>query len=348
MRDVAVKVGWTQLAQARVALGKGHLSRTACFLILLLCVSAYSRTRETGAASFSIDLDKPYSEVLSMVEETARSGVIKGTFEYRGEEQLSNAEFADKSQLFPPWTQPGKVFYKIRTKALSPSHFLNSNDVGTVAVRYVVQERSANSTRLFIDAVFVENARHHGHPSDGYVETCEFGEIGKLLKEREQLQKLAASDKPFTPGLESTSHSADHQDEIKQTRALKTDEVRSKNIKPLDAKAPQPSRAPVVDSNATSNLRQAITEQKSLLTAERANLDKLEAQARQMRASEYVRIKADRAEIKVSPYSHARVVEALKKGQEVTVLGRSTYWYQVRSENGQEGWISHALVEVQP
>jgi Bacterial SH3 domain len=345
-----VDVGSTQFAQMHTTPKNSRASRAAYLLILVLCGSALARTRETGAASFSIDLDKPYSEVLSMVEETARSGVIKGTFEYRGEEQLNNAEFADKSQLFPSWTQPGKVFYKIRAKALSPSHFLNSNDVGTVAVRYVVQEKGANSTRLFIDAVFVENARHHGHPSDGYVETCEFGEIGKLLKEREQLQKLAASDKPFISGTESTSHSADRQDEIKQTRAAHV-ATGASAVPPQTKPGSETKRsAPhmVVDANATSDLQQAIAEQKSLLVAERANLDKLEAQARKLRASEFLRIRAERAEIKASPYSHARVIEALTKGQEVTVLARSSYWYQVRSENGQEGWISHALLEGQP
>jgi len=61
-----------------------------------------------------------------------------------------------------------------------------------------------------------------------------------------------------------------------------------------------------------------------------------------------VRVKADRAELKSLPYAHARVVEALTKGQEVTVLAKSAYWYQVRSEDGKEGWISHSFLEVQP
>ena len=103
-----------------------------------------------------------------------------------------------------------------------------------------------------------------------------------------------------------------------------------------------------MDSAKLGDLQRAIAEQKSQLAADHASLDKLEAQARQLRASEFVRVKSDRAEIKVLPYSHARVVEALKKGQEVTVLARTTYWYQVRSEDGQEGWISHMLLEVQP
>ena len=77
-----------------------------------------------------------------------------------------------------------------------------------------------------------------------------------------------------------------------------------------------------------------------------ANLQQLEAQAREMRASEFVRVSVERAELKISPYSHARVVEALKQGQEVTVLANSTYWYRVRSEDGQEGWVPHSAVET--
>ncbi len=151
--------------------------------------------------------------------EVAHSSSIKGTFEYRDEEQLNGAQFAEKSQLFPAWSEPGKVLFKVRQRALSPAHFLNSNDVGTVAVRYVVQERGPNSTRLFIDAVFIENGRHHGHPSDGYVETCEFGEIGKRLKERERLQSQAAAGQQFSPAVESSSQPDAAPPEAKQPEA---------------------------------------------------------------------------------------------------------------------------------
>ncbi len=345
MGIVVLKWAHAIVAQAWGSRTKVSRLNAACLLICALCVLGFARSKETGAASFSIDLDKPYSEVVPIVDEVARSGSIKGTFEYRGDEQLTGAQFSDKSPLFPAWTEPGKVFYKIRSKALSPSHFLNSNDVGTVAVRYVVQERGPNLTRLFIDAVFIENARHHGHPSDGYVETCEFGEIGKLLKDREQLQKLAASGQPFSPGQESTSHSEDRQEEIKAE--VKKGAI-PKEVNPKTVLPPEPARITDVDSTKLGDLQRAIAEQRSQLAADHANLDKLEAQARQLRASEFVRVKSDRAEIKILPYSHARVVEALKKGQEVTVLARTNYWYQVRSEDGQEGWISHTLLEVHP
>ena len=322
-------------ARARNSKATGfRVACATCLLIFVLCGLGYSRSRDTAGASFSIDLDKPFAEVLSAVSDVAHSGSIKGTFEYRDEEQLSGAQFEEKSQLFPAWSGSGKVLYKVRAKTLSPSHFLNSNDVGTVAVRYVVQEVSPNSTRLFIDAVFIENARHHGHPSDGYVETCEFGEIGKRLKDRGQLQTQVAAGEQFSPGHESSSRS-DTSPENEQPSAI-----------PAASSTPAPVE--VVDSAKLADLQRAISEQKTLLASESANLDHLEAKARQLRTSEFVRVKADRVEMKSLPYAHARVLEALTKGQEVTVLSKSTYWYQVRSEDGKEGWISHAFLEVQP
>jgi Bacterial SH3 domain len=312
--------------------------RVACLtslVMLFLCGLCFSRTRDTGGASFSIDLDSPFEDVLNAVSDVAHSASIKGTFEYRDEEQLNGAQFAEKSQVFPPWTEPGKVFFKIRTKTLSPSHFLNSNDVGTVAVRYVVQERGPKSTRLFIDAMFVENARHHGHPSDGYVETCEFGEIGKRLKDRQRLQTQAAAGQQYSPGAESSS---------RPDQPVPDEPAHTKRVEAHAA--PPPAAVEVVDSAKTRDLQRAIDEQKSLLAIDSSNLDKLEAQARQLRTAEFVRVKSDRADMKALPYSHARVVEGLTKGQEVTVLAKTAYWYQVRAEDGKEGWISHVLLEV--
>jgi len=286
-------------------------------VFLLLSGLCYSRTRETAAPSFTIDVDQPFSRVVAVVEDIARSSIIKGTFEYSGDDQLTGAQFEENSRLFRAWPAAGKVFYKVRNKTLAPKHFINSNDVGTVAVRYVVQDNGARSTRLVIDAVFVENGGHHGHPSDGYVETCEFAEIGKRLKELDLEQTLRASGHSYSPSRESSS---------------------------------QPDQAPDgrADAGATGDLRRAISDQKSQLAADTAKLAQLESQVRQMRASEFVRIRAERAELKASPYAHARVVEVLKHGQEVTVLARSTYWYRIRSEDGQEGWVSHAAVETQP
>ena len=294
---------------------KGEL-RNFCLNVLavvMFATVAHSKAREEAAPSFTIDVDKSYDEVVKIVEDVARGSVIRGTFEYVGDEQLEGAQFAETSHFFAPWSGGGKVFFKLRAKTLAPKHFINSNDVGTVAVRYVVQPSGPNSTRLTIDAVFVENAGHHTHASDGYVETCEFAEIGKRLQEFEQ-QAM-----PGGAGEFSSSK---------------------------DGKAISSLNSP--GSSGSSDIQRAIADQKAQLAAETANLQKIEDQSRQIRTSEFVRIRAERAELKASPYSHARVVEALKQGQQVTILAKSAYWLRVRSEDGQEGWLHHSSVEVQP
>src|SRR5690348_11305912 len=74
------------------------------------------------------------------------------------------------SKAFPPWTGQGKVLYKIRPHTLSPEHFYQSTDEGTVAVRYIVQPLTPSGTRLRIDAVFVEATLRKRHASNGRVE----------------------------------------------------------------------------------------------------------------------------------------------------------------------------------
>jgi len=289
------------------AAGRAWQLCVAPAVFLLLCGMGYARTREKAAPSFTIEVDQPFNRVASVVEDVARSSAIKGTFEYAGEEQLEGAEFEANSRLFPAWTGAGKVFFKVRNRTLAPKHFIESNDVGAVAVRYVVQEDGTNSTRLVIDAVFVENAGHHGHPSDGYVETCEFAEIGKRLKDFDQPRPVLAAN-------ESSSRS-------------------------------ERGSAPVSD---TIDLPRVIAEQQAQLENESANLRQLETEARKLRASEFVKVEAERAELKAFPYSHAHVVAALTRGQEVTVLEKSAYWCRVRSEDGQEGWIAKTSLEARP
>lgn len=289
----------------------GVLCATSIFLVVFV-TPLFGRTREKAAPSFTIDVDKPFDRVVTVVEDVARGGVIRGTFEYAGDEQLEGAKFSETSKLFSAWDGGGKIFYKFRERTLAPKHFIETNDVGTVAVRYVIQNNGPNSTRLTIDAVFVENGGHHPHPSDGYVETCEFAEIGKRLKEFDQDGSSSefSSSKEGKPGASAnTSGTA---------------------------------------SNGSADIQRAIADQRAQLTAETANLQKLEDQSRQIRTSEFVRVRAERAELKASPYSHARVIEALKQGQELTILAKSAYWLRVRSEDGQEGWLHHSAVEAQP
>jgi len=149
------------------------------------------KKREDYGLSFSMEIAVPESEVLQAVEAVVDDGIIQGSKEYNKDKYIEHATAATSSPLFPPWKDPGKVFYKVRNKVLAPANFKETGDEGTLAVRYVVQSRDPNKTILRIDAVFVEDFRRTVHPSDGSVESAEYKDIQDHIDALE-LQKSQA------------------------------------------------------------------------------------------------------------------------------------------------------------
>ena len=135
------------------------------------------KKKEEFGQTFSTEIPVPESEVLQAVEAVVDDGMIQGSFEYNKDKDIEHANSAESSPLFPQWTDPGKVFYKVRTKVLAPANFKETADEGTLAVRYVVQSRDASRTILRIDAVFVEDFRRTVHVSNGSVEGAEYKDI---------------------------------------------------------------------------------------------------------------------------------------------------------------------------
>jgi hypothetical protein len=113
-------------------------------------------------------------DVLQALQEVLQDQTIHGTQIFDREPTLTGAVIVQSTPLFEPWKSEGKVFYKIRTDAIAPRHFLESADQGTIAVRYVVTSVSPERTRLRIDAIFVETAHRVVHSSDGTVESSEY------------------------------------------------------------------------------------------------------------------------------------------------------------------------------
>jgi len=126
---------------------------------------------------FAIDLKASEADVLKAVELVTQDTILHGTQVYSREDELTEAEAATGSTYYGAWTGPGHAFYKVRAKALSPTHFKNSTDIGTIFVRYIVLGVAPNRTHLQIDAIFVEDGSKRVHPSDTTVETSEFAEI---------------------------------------------------------------------------------------------------------------------------------------------------------------------------
>ncbi len=135
------------------------------------------KKRESYGMVFSVEIEAPESDVLQAVETVVDDGIIQGSTEYSKDKYIEHADAAPSSPLFPEWKDAGKVFYKVRLKVLAPSHFKETGDEGTLAVRYVVQSHDSNKTTLRIDAVFVEDFRRTVHPSDGNVENEEYKDI---------------------------------------------------------------------------------------------------------------------------------------------------------------------------
>jgi hypothetical protein len=156
--------------------------------LALIAAQCHARKHEHFGEGFSIDLTQPYDHVLNVVEQISNDGIIRGTFQYKGTKELDGAEPAKAFKAFSAWTGQGKVIYKIRPHTLSPEHFFESTDEGTVAVRYIVEPLSATGTRLRIDAIFVEGAGHKRHASDGQVENSEFEAISDTLKDLEDAE----------------------------------------------------------------------------------------------------------------------------------------------------------------
>lgn len=156
--------------------------------------SPFSIQKASESEGFAIDVKATEEDVIRAVQAVADDQIIHGTSVYAREDNLTEAESATSSAYYGVWQGPGHAFYKIRRGALSPKHFKNPNDMGTITVRYVVQAVSANRTHLQIDAVFVEDAMHKVHPSDTTVETSEFAEINSHLlqihREEQQTAEL--------------------------------------------------------------------------------------------------------------------------------------------------------------
>jgi hypothetical protein len=157
-------------------------------LLLLGADQGYARKHEHYGQGFSIDLAQRYDEVRDVVRQIIRDGIIRGTYQYRGTKELDGAEPTSKCNAFTPWTGQGEVLYKIRPHTLAPEHFYQSNDEGTVAVRYIVQPLAPSGTRLRIDAIFIEASGRARHVSDGRVEESEFEAISDAMKDIEDAE----------------------------------------------------------------------------------------------------------------------------------------------------------------
>ncbi len=139
------------------------------------------KTKDDAEQGLLVQFDAPEADVLKAVQEVTQDQIIHGTYSYEKERILYGAHSAGSTRVFGVWPGPGKAFYKVASRVLSPRYFKDSEDIGTITVRYVVKEAAPGAATVQIDAVFVD-ARNVRHSSTGNVESGEYAAIQAHLK----------------------------------------------------------------------------------------------------------------------------------------------------------------------
>jgi hypothetical protein len=270
-------------------------------------------------AGLIINLPFPQDQVLQIVQEVAQNGIVRGTKEYNKDEYVSGAGEVPSTKVFSEWTEGGKVFYKVRLKALNPQNFKDTNDVGTLAVRYVVQGQDDGHTVLRIDARFVENYRRISHASNGSVEGAEYKTIHDRLEDMETVKAQTAQSEK-----EKQEYFAK-----KQATSLKDESAGSDtNATPMKADTSIPPAA--ATSTATTSPQT------------------LEERVRDLRRQVQRLVKAPGAPLKAAPFHTASTLQSLPEGTEVLVEITTPYWLGVETHAGQHGWMMRDELEMLP
>lgn len=272
-----------------------------------------------------INVPYPEAEVEQVVQDVAQNGIIRGTKEYNKDQYVEDAKAADSTRVFPAWTGGGKVFYKVRLQALDPRNFKDSGDVGTLAVRYVLQAQGDKNTVLRINAVFVEDFRRTVHASNGSVESSEYKDIRDHLNAINVMKQQTAE-----------------AEQERQQQLLK---------KPVEAvnSAAAPTAAPADAGTVIvpgGGIRDASPAQPP--PSEPAFAQSLEQHVQDLRRQAERLVKAPGAPLKSAPFHTASTLSPLPTGTEVLILISTPYWYGVETRDGEHGWMSRDELEMLP
>lgn len=160
-------------------------------LVLLLSMACAAKDHHSNG-SLTIELPASFETASQVVADVAADGKVRGTGQYATETEITGALPAQESTLLSPTVPAGAaVFYKVRSGALSPRHYNDSSDMGTIVIAYVVEKVSDDKSRLTIESIYVPDSHHGRSASDGSVETCEFTAIEAKLKALDDMKEQA-------------------------------------------------------------------------------------------------------------------------------------------------------------
>jgi hypothetical protein len=301
-------------------MGRNALYKTAFTLVLFAALPLSAREKDGIQYGSGLIVNVPFSanEVEQVVQEVAQNGIIRGTKEYNKDEYVTGATEAKTTRAFKEWTEGGKAFYKLRLNALDPQNFKNTNDVGTLAVRYIVQGQDDKHTVLRIDAVFVEDFRHATHASNGSVEGAEYKTIHDRL------------------------------DAIDLMKAQTAEAERAKQARIENKQAPGVAAPEFSSSKPQSEFMSAAGSEVSPPAATVAPAQSLEQHVRDLRQQVERLVKAPGAPLKAAPFHTASTLQSLPSGTEVLVVISTPYWFGVETHDGKHGWLLRDQLEPIP
>lgn len=300
-------------SRAASAVRLSNIGLIVIFLLAALPLSSREKNAGDYGAGLIVNIPFPEDEVVQVVEEVVQNGFIRGTKEYNKDESVRGANPATSTKIFLPWTGGGKVFYKVRLKALDPRNFKDSSDLGTLAVRYVVQPQDERHVVLRIDARFVEDFRRSSHPSNGSVESAEYKDIHDHLE-----------------ALESVKAQTAEVEKEKQEQAAKIQES-----------APAESRPGASTENVSANIVGSSREAEDSARSLEQRVQDLRRQVQRL-------VKAPGAPLQSAPFHTATTLRALPAGTEVLIVVSTPYWYGVETHEGQHGWVLRDELEQIP
>jgi hypothetical protein len=310
----------TLLISARrsgMALIVWKIGMTLVFSLASLPLPAREKDATPFGMGLIVNVPFPESEVTQVVEDVIQNGIIRGTKEYNKDEYITGATPVTSTRVFPEWTEGGKVFYKVRLKAIDPRNFKDSSDVGTLAVRYVVQPQGDKNTVLRIDARFVEDFRHVVHASNGSVESAEYKDIHDRLDAIELMK------------AQTVEAQKEKQDHTAKTQMPST-------VDETPTTVPRPAAANTVSSDAPPNGGVPSPPQT------------LEQHVQDLRRQVQRLVKSPGAPLKSAPFHTATTLQSLPTGTEVLIVISTTYWLGVETHEGQHGWILRDELEQVP
>jgi len=299
-------------------------------LILALLIASHTLSgKEKDAVQYGmgliVNVPFPEAEVEQVVQDVVQNGIIRGTKEYNKDEYVTGANAANSTKVFPEWAEGGKAFYKVRLSALDPLNFKNSGDMGTLAVRYVVQTQGDKNTVLRINAVFVEDFRHVSHASNGSVESAEFKDIHDRLEERDAMRAEAAEAQRKKQAHQANAENPTLMEAAPSAPAPGTANFTLTPVPATVAATSEPTEVSVQSQPETIN----------------EHVQKLRRQAVRL-------VKAPGAALKSAPFHTAATLHSLPTGMEVLIVISTPYWFGVETHDGQHGWILRDELELVP